>query len=567
MARLEKYQQFNVDDALEGFKYITSENESNESYHLCAAYTYFTLGFGLLGYNEETKAAAADVLNNEKGELKGAWNWNDRPYGDAWIGSAEDIGGDKWTYFNNKMSEYGYALLCKEFICLSPADNPSKAGYPMGYQPQDGDICAMCSYSEIDGKYVRNLSGSFHMCIYLKGSWYSDFKQSRMMPYESDNYYPMVYSIWRVCNDGEEIKTINGNKFGKISMDDLVELLPEEYRNEFNEIPDSRVKKPSSCGGRAEKLLETLMSHGLNSYQSFALTACTMQETGCDHTLRNDLEYNGKGANGTEGWNCGEGLVQFTFWETKKPLIVELNNVRETEVLTENETEYMKDSSAHIVDLDLDDATFITEFFYRNIINKTKDYTNYVDVCAEFYLQKAGAGGSAKNYTTPFDKAYYRADDYVKTHTRQNPGNTYYNGFLSLLKMMFYLILSSSGGYISSEYEESGGNASSDSSGDVIVSKRRPKETGYVVKKNPSTSALNGYNPTGNYSDSEKGRENRLKDFFLMANKLGNAYGGGRDIMCVKSEEYLVDTTLIKSDDQISKIESKSVKTSVRKRK
>ena len=70
-----------------------------------------------------------------------------------------------------------------------------------------------------------------------------------------------------------------------------------------------------------------------------------------------------------------------------------------------------------------------------------------------------------------------------------------------------------------------------------------------------------------NYSDSEKGRENRLKDFFLMANKLGNAYGGGRDIMCVKSEEYLVDTTLIKSDDQISKIESKSVKTSVRKRK
>ena len=80
MARLEKYQQFNVDDALEGFEYITSEKESNESYHLCAAYTYFTLGFGLLGYNEETKAAAADVLNNEKGAWKGAWNWNDRPY-------------------------------------------------------------------------------------------------------------------------------------------------------------------------------------------------------------------------------------------------------------------------------------------------------------------------------------------------------------------------------------------------------------------------------------------------------------------------------------------------------
>ena len=133
--------------------------------------------------------------------------------------------------------------------------------------------------------------------------------------------------------------------------------------------------------------------------------------------------------------------------------------------------------------------------------------------------------------------------------------------------MMFYLILSSSGVNISSESGSSEGNASSDSSGDVIVSKRRPKGTGYVVKKNPSTSALNGYNPTGNYSDSEKGRENRLKDFFLMANKLGNAYGGGRDIMCVKSEEYLVDTTLIKSDDQISKIESKSVKTSVRKRK
>jgi hypothetical protein len=52
-------------------------------------------------------------------------------------------------------------------------------------------------------------------------------------------------------------------------------------------------------------------------------------------------------------------------------------------------------SGPRIIDLSLEDAALFTIKFYQNLINKTKDAD--LDTCvAEFYLEKAGRGGSAK---------------------------------------------------------------------------------------------------------------------------------------------------------------------------
>lgn len=549
-----QYNEFSVEDALKGAEEICR----NESLSLCAAYSYFLLGFGLLGF-EANKDQVEKLKKNKKKELNYAWNWNDRPYGNAYIGSCADIGGDEWVMFNRKMSEYGYSLLLTDFVCGSAAENPANknVGYPGGYSPQDGDFCAMCTYTEINGKKERDTSGSYHMCIYLGGAWYSDYKQGKMIPYGSERYYPMVYSIWRL---GGDVLTIKGNSADKLTMESLMAGIPDQYREEFEAVPERKIKKASSCGGKAEKLSDILIQNGLTPYQACALTVCAMQESSCNHTLRNDREYNG--AQNTietaHGWGCGEGLIQITHWSNKSKNIKKYNQHHKIKTkLPETEEEYMSEDSLHIVDLTLEEAAISTMIFYEDLIKSTKDCDNYIDLGAKFYLRKAGGNLNASD---PFKTAYDRAEVYRKNNMASYPNNTYYNGFLVLLKSMFYLAVNND---LPATLPSTGSGNTDTPSGRT---RKRKSSDGIAVGNSFNKSALSNYKPGGNYSDDETGRQNRLKDFFEMSQTLGKAYGNGRDIMSVKSETLLVDTPLVTKDDSLSKISSTKSPTFVRGR-
>ena len=159
--------------------------------------------------------------------------------------------------------------------------------------------------------------------------------------------------------------------------------------------------------------------HGLTSTQINALIACMMYECNLKHDVINKLEFNGKGAKGTEGWHAGEGTVGFTFWNLKKPLIDQYNkDPRKKKRLTDNWNDYNSPSGVHIMDLDLEDAALFTALYYNRLINSTKN-ADLDTTVAEFYLEKAGRGGSAKKGKTPVEKAMLRSEDYMRTHAKQ----------------------------------------------------------------------------------------------------------------------------------------------------
>ena len=175
---------------------------------------------------------------------------------------------------------------------------------------------------------------------------------------------------------------------------------------------------PASFAGKKEQWLSAVKSFGLTDNQANALVACMMYECGLNHTLYNKLEYSGKGAKGTEGWHCGEGTVGFTFWNLKERLIKAFNGDSRSKKKLATTWEQYSLKGPRIIDLSLEDAALFTIKFYQNLINKTKNAD--LDTCvAEFYLEKAGRGGSAKKGNTPYERAYNRSLDYMATHTKQ----------------------------------------------------------------------------------------------------------------------------------------------------
>lgn len=190
------------------------------------------------------------------------------------------------------------------------------------------------------------------------------------------------------------------------------------------------VINPTVFGSKTNEWISEFKKLGLTDNQAFALVACMMYECSLNHTKLNKLEFNGRGVKGTEGWNCGEGTVGFTFWNNKLKIIKRFNSDPRHKTTLPTDW-YQYQYGPHIVDLSREDAALFTTIFYKNLINKTK--TADLDTCvAEFYLEKAGRGGSAINGKTPYEKAYYRSLDYVKTHTKQ--GSKAINTFLCTLQ-------------------------------------------------------------------------------------------------------------------------------------
>lgn len=166
-----------------------------------------------------------------------------------------------------------------------------------------------------------------------------------------------------------------------------------------------------------------------------ALIGCIIPESGSNHTILNAKEYKGRGADGTEGWNCGEGLIQWTYWKYKLPLIQRYNNdSRSTQKLpvtweqykqgtpiSKGNSLYAVQDGRHIAGLTLDNQMLFLVLYYNSLINQLKDETNLAVIVAKIYQQKAGQGYMSSMSGDPIGRAYETAERYYHS----SAGNHY----------------------------------------------------------------------------------------------------------------------------------------------
>ena len=98
-----------------------------------------------------------------------------------------------------------------------------------------------------------------------------------------------------------------------------IQALPPYMMDEMNEIKKSLSQYPG------HKAVASSLGKFVSQDIVAGLIGCIIPESGSNHTILNAKEYRGMGADGTYGWNCGEGLIQWTYWKYKLPLIKEYN--------------------------------------------------------------------------------------------------------------------------------------------------------------------------------------------------------------------------------------------------
>ena len=154
------------------------------------------------------------------------------------------------------------------------------------------------------------------------------------------------------------------------------------------------------------------------------LIGCIIPESGSNHTILNAKEYRGNGAKGTEGWNCGEGLIQWTYWKYKLPLIEKYNaDSRSTQKLPTSWEQYKlgtpiekgnlmyaPQDGRHIAGLSLDNQMLFLTLYYSDVIKKLDGEKNIAVIVARIYQKKAGVG-FFQNVTDPIERAYVTSRD------------------------------------------------------------------------------------------------------------------------------------------------------------
>lgn len=154
------------------------------------------------------------------------------------------------------------------------------------------------------------------------------------------------------------------------------------------------------------------------------LIGCIIPESGSNHTILNAKEYRGNGAKGTEGWNCGEGLIQWTYWKYKLPLIEKYNSdSRSTQKLPTSWEQYKlgtpiekgnllyaPQDGRHISGLSLDNQMLFLTLYYSDVIKKLNGEKNIAVIVARIYQKKAGVG-FFQNVTDPIERAYVTSRD------------------------------------------------------------------------------------------------------------------------------------------------------------
>lgn len=164
------------------------------------------------------------------------------------------------------------------------------------------------------------------------------------------------------------------------------------------------------------------------------LIGCIIPESGSDHTILNSKEYKGNGTKGTEGWNCGEGLIQWTYWKYKLPLIKQYNaDSRSTQKLpttweqyklgtpiTKGKRMFAQSDGRHIAGLSLDNQMLFLVLYYSSLIKELQNEDNLAIIVAKIYQQKAG-NGYCRDVSDPVERAYKTAN----TRYSSTTGNHY----------------------------------------------------------------------------------------------------------------------------------------------
>ena len=136
-----------------------------------------------------------------------------------------------------------------------------------------------------------------------------------------------------------------------------------------------------------------IKQQGLNDYEALALVGCIVAESNMNPGAVMKRELNGtSGRPATYGReNCGEGLIQLTYWDQKEKYIKLFNKDprRQGPKLPETKEEYKKESSRHISDLNENDALLIMLLYYQNRI-KPFSVDSFDGIISGYYLAKAG---------------------------------------------------------------------------------------------------------------------------------------------------------------------------------
>ena len=167
------------------------------------------------------------------------------------------------------------------------------------------------------------------------------------------------------------------------------------------------------------------------------LIGCIIIESKTDHTIINKKEYEGRGTSGTHGWNCGEGLIQWTFWKSKSQLIKLYNaDARATQKLPTTWEMYKRgtpktkgndlcavEDGLHIAGLTFDNQILFLTKYYEKTINKLikSGEKNLAMIVARIYQEKVGIGLMKQYSSNPIQRAYETAAKYYK----HEDGNTY----------------------------------------------------------------------------------------------------------------------------------------------
>lgn len=196
-------------------------------------------------------------------------------------------------------------------------------------------------------------------------------------------------------------------------MADIVVEIPQEYMEEMTQIKKSLSQYPGY------KDIAKYLGYYVPTEITAGLIGCIIPESGTDHTILNKKEYNGNGASGTSGWNCGEGLVQWTYWKNKLPLIEKYNadsrstqklpttwdDYKRGEPVNKNGTLHAVQDGQHIAGLTLNNQMLFLTIYYRDLIKKLQGETNLAVIVAKIYQQKAGIG-YYKDISDPVERAY-----------------------------------------------------------------------------------------------------------------------------------------------------------------
>lgn len=197
-------------------------------------------------------------------------------------------------------------------------------------------------------------------------------------------------------------------------MTATIQALPQYMMDEMNEIKKSLSQYPGYKG------VASSLGKFISQDMVAGLIGCIIPESGSNHTILNTNEYKGMGEKGTDGWNCGEGLVQWTYWKYKLPLIKEYNaDSRSTQKLPTDWEEYKRgipterggnlfgvQDGRHISGLTLDNQMLFLIKYYSGLINSLQNETRLEVIVAKIYQQKAGIGFYPELSNDPVLRAY-----------------------------------------------------------------------------------------------------------------------------------------------------------------